>query len=104
MRYLTLLLLFIVSQNISGQRPGTLDPSYGIGGISIKQVDGTIDANCFSLAIAEDGKKVVAGIKMINDKAVPLVMRLRSNGDMDEDFGIGGEVIRVNCCIGIKVT
>lgn len=71
--------------------PGTLDASFGNGGIVITDFDSQIDeAN--AIAIQSDGKILVAGVAKItgnnNDFAI---VRYNTDGTLDSSFGSNGK-------------
>ena len=70
---------------------GSLDSSFGNGGIVATNIGNTYDlAN--SVQLQEDGKIVVAGYSMINNQSEFAVVRYNTNGSLDSGFGTGGIV------------
>jgi uncharacterized delta-60 repeat protein len=67
---------------------GTLDPSFGVGGLVTTAFDAS--ANASSVAIQSDGKILVAG-HGLNDF---ILARYLSNGTLDPQFGMGGFISR----------
>ncbi|HEX5052697.1 MAG TPA: hypothetical protein VFZ65_13050 [Planctomycetota bacterium] len=68
----------------AGQTPGTLDPSFGTGGLSLLPQAGQI----WDVAVQADDKVVAAG----HDTGGGFVVRLDADGNLDPTFGIGGRV------------
>src|SRR5690349_1097145 len=68
---------------------GTLDPSFGTGGIVTTDFAGAGDG-AFAIAVQTDGKLVVAGVAFINDVSNFALARYNSNGTLDASFGTGG--------------
>lgn len=72
---------------------GSLDPSFGIGGVV--RTDLGADEEARSLAVAADGSLLVAGViwgPSYNSSDL-LVMRYRPEGTLDATFGAGGVVV-----------
>jgi len=69
---------------------GTLDPTFGVGGIVESNVLGDIPAN--DLAILSDGSILVAGMR----NGTAGVLRLLSNGTLDATFGGGDGWVTVS--------
>jgi len=70
---------------------GTLDPSFGKGGIAITSIhDG--DDNASGVAIQPDGKIVVAGSSNNGSNFDFALIRYNPNGTLDPAFGTGGIV------------
>jgi uncharacterized delta-60 repeat protein len=74
---------------VSGQTPGTLDPSFGAGGIVTTDFGGS-SANVRALAVQPDGKIVAAGGAFVNGIADFALARYNPDGTLDGSFGIGG--------------
>lgn len=80
----------------SGGRPGTLDPTFGTGGMVTTDFDGLHDS-AVALVIQADGKLVAAGLRSVltdfgtvtYDMALA---RYDHRGDLDTTFGTGGRV------------
>ena len=74
-------------------RPGTLDASFGSGGVAIADFDGRNDT-ARAIAVQPDGRVVVAGGSLLPDgeSAFALVRRL-PDGTPDASFGEGGRVL-----------
>lgn len=73
---------------------GTLDPSFDFDGVVILPLSTSVEeAN--SVAIASDGKIVVAGYAYNNATTGGdfFVLRLNANGSLDTSFGNGGKVL-----------
>ena len=68
---------------------GTLDPTFGSGGLAVVTVGSSSAAN--AVAIQPDGKIVVAGFTA--DTWSFALARLNSDGTLDSTFGAGGKVI-----------
>jgi uncharacterized delta-60 repeat protein len=73
---------------------GTLDPTFSATHIS-DTVQRHMDADFTSVALAPDGKVVVAGsIRSVDNSTRLVVARLDPDGSLDELFGDGGFLIR----------
>ena len=88
-------LLFIVLIMFSGstysfaQSAGTLDNTFGTGGIVITSLD-TIRDRGNSLAIQSDGKIILGGSTSENYTAYDFALaRYNNDGSLDTTFGIG---------------
>ena len=85
-------------------RNGTLDPSFGVGGIVVLN----FGLGITSVALQPDGKIVGAGaINLVNDQSF-LVIRLNSDGSLDQEFGENGKVVtdfynNVDAALDVKV-
>jgi uncharacterized delta-60 repeat protein len=75
---------FAVARYLSN---GTLDPSFGVGGVATTDFGGAEDWG-FGMALQPDGKVVVAGYSG-SDAALA---RYLANGSLDPTFGTGGKV------------
>lgn len=81
-----------------GSYAGTLDPTFGSGGIAVAQpVPGSTDF-ADSLALQPDGRVVVGAYASAepsngNAPSLAVVARLQSNGRPDRNFGQGGYVV-----------
>lgn len=73
--------------------PGTLDTTFGDGGIVVTNFDNDID-EAYAIAIQSDGKIVVAGCayNTSNSNKDFALARYNSNGSLDTTFGSGGKV------------
>jgi uncharacterized delta-60 repeat protein len=71
---------------------GTLDPSFHFDGVASPLASSYEEAN--AVALQSDGKIVVSGYAYNNTTTNVdfFVLRLNSNGSLDETFGIGGRV------------
>src|SRR5262245_36012650 len=74
-------------------RDGTLDASFGTGGIVTTPFDfpGSFDT-VTSVVLQPDGKIVMAGSTVINSFAEFALARFNSDGTLDDGFGTGGMV------------
>lgn len=74
---------------------GSLDTTFGIGGIVITDIPGYYDENCKSVAIQSDGKIIIGGFAAHggNDVRHFVLLKYNSNGSLDTAFGAGGIVI-----------
>lgn len=70
---------------------GSLDPSFGTGGITTYDFDGFPD-RARALAIQQDGKIVVVGESNVNALQDFGIVRFNSDGSLDGSFGAGGVV------------
>jgi uncharacterized delta-60 repeat protein len=74
---------------VSGQTPGTLDPSFGTGGTVTTDFGGS-SAEVRALAVQPDGKIVAAGGVFVNGIADFALARYNPDGSLDASFGRGG--------------
>ena len=99
-----LFVLFTIFINISLiAQPGSLDNSFGTGGIVTTQigtVSGSVDDG-YSVAIQSDGKIVVAGSTWDDNTTNFAIARYNTDGSLDNTFGFGG---KVNTNIGGNAT
>jgi uncharacterized delta-60 repeat protein len=74
---------------------GSLDTTFGTGGIVITDVFGFYSDRCKSVAIQSDGKIVVGGYANHNNYDLRhfVVIRYNNDGSLDTSFGINGIVI-----------
>jgi uncharacterized delta-60 repeat protein len=74
---------------------GTLDPSFGENGVQTIHFE-PLTAVTAALALQNDGKVVVCGFVATADYRAfdAVIVRLKTDGMLDESFGIGGKVIR----------
>jgi uncharacterized delta-60 repeat protein len=72
--------------------PGTLDASFGVGGLVTTAIGGHAQVN--AVALQPDGKILVAGYASIGGgQHQILVVRYLSDGNLDTGFGVGGKVL-----------
>jgi uncharacterized delta-60 repeat protein len=69
---------------------GSLDPSFGSGGVVTTPAVGPYDAQARALALQRDGKIVVAGYDSGRGLALD---RYTASGELDSAFGSGGHVL-----------
>jgi uncharacterized delta-60 repeat protein len=69
---------------------GSLDHGFGSGGVFVYGGSGKNMDRGFAAAIQPDGKIVVVGASVVNNKDDVLVLRLNSNGTLDGTFGSAG--------------
>jgi len=84
--------LVITSSTLALAQAGSLDTTFGTGGIfttNFTAYDTTTDV---AVAIQSDGKIVLGGTIPNGDEAVAALMRLNTNGTLDSSFGSGGIV------------
>ncbi|MCW2923293.1 MAG: uncharacterized protein JWM98_697 [Thermoleophilia bacterium] len=67
---------------------GTLDPSFGVGGVAIAPGFGAADEG-FAVRLLGDGRLYIGGFVTSGTKQMG-VARLRANGTLDPTFGTGG--------------
>src|SRR5579862_429614 len=72
--------------------PGTLDSSFGSGGIVTTSFGKSSTDKAFAVAVQTDGKIVVAGSHETYSANYLAVTRYNPNGTLDSSFGSGGEV------------
>jgi len=70
---------------------GTLDTSFGIGGIVTTDFGGAFEG-AWSVALQPDGKIVAAGLTLISGINQFALARYNSDGTLDASFGTGGRV------------
>jgi len=71
--------------------PGTLDPSFGMGGKVVTAI-GTGDDRGHAMALQSDGKVVVAGYTHNGSNKDFAVLRYLADGSLDLNFGSGGKI------------
>src|SRR5436190_6322424 len=69
---------------------GSLDPGFGVGGTTTTRIG--LAAGASSIALAPNGKIVVAGAAQLRDHKDFCVARFRSDGTLDVRFGGDGKV------------
>ncbi|MCX7788451.1 MAG: hypothetical protein N2442_12240, partial [Spirochaetes bacterium] len=69
---------------------GSLDTSFGIGGIVTTQIGNTAGAN--GIAVQSDGKIILAGYAFMDSALTFTLARYNPNGSLDSTFGTGGKV------------
>lgn len=98
MRATRLPCLFAVTALVAtatAQAPGSLDPSFGTGGLSLLPQTGQV----WDVAVQSDGKIVTAGYG--NGW---FVVRLNADGSLDTGFGVGGRVdLFVGRCYDVAI-
>ena len=72
---------------------GTLDSSFGTNGIVTNDVQIGSDDVAYSLAIQSDGKIILAGFSDDGSNKNAAMIRLNSNGTLDNTFGTSGKVL-----------
>lgn len=98
-RTLTLALVLLINTSVTfGQltanRDGKVDPSFGSNGITAVSVDPNHDlAGVVDLQIAPDGKIVVLGFFMPSSQFASGLYRFLPNGQIDTSFGDNGFVL-----------
>jgi uncharacterized delta-60 repeat protein len=85
-----LLTTYCLLPTFSFAQPGSLDLSFGTGGIVTTPIGPWNEA--YSVAIQTDGKLVVAGVSMITGDWDFALVRYTTNGALDNTFGTGGKV------------
>jgi uncharacterized delta-60 repeat protein len=70
---------------------GSLDESFGDNGTVIKNLGG--NDQCKSICIQDDGKIVAGGFTIVNNDAKLAVVRLTTNGILDNSFDLDGKAI-----------
>lgn len=71
---------------------GTLDNSFGTGGIVVKDL-GEFNDVIHDITLQQDGKIVAVGYSIVpSEGARAMVIRFKSNGDLDSTFGTNGVV------------
>ncbi len=74
---------------------GSLDTTFGTGGILITDINGYYSEKCKSVAIQNDGKILLGGYGQhnANDNSYFILVRYNTDGTLDTTFGAGGVVI-----------
>jgi uncharacterized delta-60 repeat protein len=67
---------------------GSLDKTFGNGGIVITNIGGIDKA--YSMGIQSDGKILVTGYSEFDNNSVSVLVRYTTNGSLDTTFGYGG--------------
>src|SRR5690349_3699946 len=93
------------AKQIMPEAAGSLDPTFGTGGLVITDFGG--DDSATSVAIQADGKIVVAGAEFTAGKARFALARYNRDGTLDLGFGpehngrttadLGGDFAQANC-------
>ena len=67
---------------------GSLDTTFGTGGIAITDIPGYYSERCQSLTIQSDGKILIGGYgqEMIGDVSYFLLVRYKEDGTLDKTF------------------
>jgi uncharacterized delta-60 repeat protein len=71
---------------------GTLDKTFGKSGLAKTDMGATIE-KIEAIAVAPDGKIVVAGASRVNNENQFALARYNANGSLDTTFGSGGKVL-----------
>ena len=71
---------------------GSLDTSFGAGGIVTTTLEPTSDDVARSVAIQSDGKIIAAGTSQVGTRDKFALVRYNTNGSLDTSFGAGGKV------------
>jgi uncharacterized delta-60 repeat protein len=72
---------------------GSLDTSFGDGGVAITDLSGGGNDEAYGVAIQTDGKIVAVGISQGDSSDDFGVARYDPDGTMDQEFGVGGVII-----------
>jgi uncharacterized delta-60 repeat protein len=86
------LVAVITSSTLALAQAGSLDTTFGTGGVfttSYTQLDTTVNS---AAAIQRDGKIVLGGTVPSGNSQVAALIRLNTNGTVDSSFGSGGMV------------
>src|ERR1039457_5642024 len=86
------LIVFILSSVMSYAQPGTLDNTFGSGGIVTTNAGGDNYSFAQSVAIQSDGKIVAAGYDDNGSGQDFALTRYNTDGSLDNTFGSGGIV------------
>ncbi len=89
-RFLLFSCVLLASISAFAAAPGSLDPTFGVGGIISRDIPGTGFIN--DIAVQPDGKAVIVGFWQNGPTRDFIVIRVNSNGDYDPTFGTGGIV------------
>ncbi len=90
MKTLLLFILGIVSL-ISSAQDGSLDTSFGDGGVVVTDIDNSQDF-AYTVVQQTDGKLIVSGSKRINNENDSILVRYLEDGSIDSSFGTDGVV------------
>ena len=72
---------------------GTLDTTFGTGGIVTNDVQTGSDDVVYSIAIQSDGKIILAGFSDDGSNKNAAIIRLNATGTLDASFGTSGKVL-----------
>lgn len=72
---------------------GSLDPTFGTGGVVSTDVGVASGDSAYKLALQADGKILVEGYTDANASANGILLRYNADGSLDASFGTGGKVI-----------
>jgi len=89
-----MLICCFVFSFVTPAQSGTLDPTFGNGGVFVSPND--LQGFMSKILIQPDGKILAAGITSANSQPIVhkgLLFRLNSNGTIDASFGVNGKVI-----------
>lgn len=89
LHFIVCLLLF---SSLATAQPGSLDMSFGPGGIAITNIGGSAQDTPNDLAIQPDGKLLVAGFSTTAGATDIALVRYLPDGTLDASFGTGGIV------------
>ena len=70
---------------------GTLDQSFGIGGVVMTDLGGSDRA--YSITLQSDGKIIAGGQTLMDGNSDLAIVRYNTDGSLDQSFGNGGLVI-----------
>ena len=90
MKKIYILLAILSIMFLTGCKPGTLDATFGTGGIVTTDMGGGDNAS--ALVIQPDGKIVAAGYSLSGSSYDFTLVRYNANGGLDTNFGTGGIV------------
>jgi uncharacterized delta-60 repeat protein len=88
---ISLIPALVSGQTFSTESSGTLDPSFGIGGMVTTDFGGT-SAAVRAVAVQPDGKILAAGSAYIDGVSDFALARYNRDGTLDASFGTGGTV------------
>ncbi|MES2923617.1 MAG: hypothetical protein V4819_18825 [Verrucomicrobiota bacterium] len=72
---------------------GSLDPSFGVGGMVVTPAGPASLTQFSSMTIQPDGKILLSGNSFISPSSRFAIVRYKGNGAVDKSFGTGGRVI-----------
>jgi uncharacterized delta-60 repeat protein len=84
--------LVIASSTLALAQAGSLDMSFGTGGIFTTNFTGLDVTTDSAMAIQSDGKIVLGGTIPMGDGQIGALLRLNTDGTLDSSFGSGGIV------------
>jgi uncharacterized delta-60 repeat protein len=91
--FLTSIIFMVILLNHLQSQSAFLDPQFGTGGLdTIKYSSDSRDEEPWEIVLLPDGKILVVGFSKVEGEDIPFpgIVRLKSNGELDEAFGTSG--------------